>query len=197
LTIVFIEFPYNISDNRTLNNFAIQPDIFLSYPSQTDLTMAMRDIRDVLKSMGIHEDEIVSAAMQLYFPHPGVETREKAEAVFRQEMALALSDPNLALLIYAGVLLESEGERCNLPNLQPADYENDLTCLIADEVLGLAIAKYVGGYKGLFDYVRYDKAKPGILSRLGPFMDDVVAGLIGGVSANMYTRAALSEGSLH
>jgi alpha-ribazole phosphatase CobZ len=197
LTIVFIEFPYNISDNRTLNNFAIQPDIFLSYPSQKDLTMAMRDIRDVLKSMGIHEDEIVSAAMQLYFPHPGVETREKAEAVFRQEMALALSDPNLALLIYAGVLLESEGERCNLPNLQPADYENDLTCLIADEVLGLAIAKYVGGYKGLFDYVRYDKAKPGILSRLGPFMDDVVAGLIGGVSANMYTRAALSEGSLH
>ena len=103
--------------------------------------MAMRDIRDVLKSMGIHEDEILSAAMQLYFPHPGVETREKAEAVFRQEMALALSDPNLALLIYAGVLLESEGERCNLPNLQPADYENDLTCLIADEVLGLAIAK--------------------------------------------------------
>ena len=53
----------------------------------------------------------------------------------------------------------------------------------------------MGGYKGLFDYVRYDKAKPGILSRLGPFMDDVVAGLIGGVSANMYTRAALSEGS--
>ena len=159
--------------------------------------MAMRDIRDVLNSMGIHEDEIVSAAMQLYFPHPGVETREKAEAVFRQEMALALSDPNLGLLIYAGVLLESEGERCNLPNLRPADYENDLTCLIADEVLGLAIAKYVGGYKGLFDYVRYDKAKPGILSRLGPFMDDVVAGLIGGVSANMYTRAALSEGSLH
>ena len=49
----------------------------------------------------------------------------------------------------------------------------------------------MGGYKGLFDYVRYDKAKPGILGRLGPFMDDVIAGLIGGVSANMYTRAEL------
>lgn len=139
--------------------------------------------------MGITEDEIVSAAMTLYFPHPGVETREKAEAKFKREMDLALSDPNLSLLIYAGVLLESEGIKCNLPNLKQSDYENDLTCLIADEVLGLAIAKYVGGYKGLFDYVRYDKAKPGILSRLGPFMDDVVAGLIGGVSANMYTRA--------
>lgn len=152
--------------------------------------MAMRDIRDVLKSIGIGEDDIVSAAMELYFPHPGVETREKAEARFRQEMALALSDPNLALLIYAGVLLESEGEKGILSNLRSSSYERDMTCLIADEVLGLSIAKYIGGYKGLFDYVRYDKSKPGILSRLGPFMDDVVAGLIGGVSANMYTRAA-------
>ena len=151
--------------------------------------MADRDIREVLNGMGITEDEIVSAAMALYFPHPGVETREKAEAKFKREMDLALSDPNLSLLIYAGVLLESEGIKCNLPSLKQSDYDNDLTCLIADEVLGLAIAKYVGGYKGLFDYVRYDKAKPGILSRLGPFMDDVVAGLIGGVSANMYTRA--------
>jgi len=149
----------------------------------------------VLKSRGITEEEIISAAMELYFPHPGVETRERAEAVFRREMNLALSDPNLALLIYAALLLEAEGERRNLPNLKPSDYENDLTCLIADEVIGLSIAKYVGGYKGLFDYVRYDKAKPGILSRLGPFLDDALAGLIGGVSANMYTRAATNPGS--
>lgn len=151
--------------------------------------MADRNIREVLNGIGITEDEIVSAAMELYFPHPGVETREKATVLFKREMDIALSDPNLALLIYAGVLLEAEGTGCNLPNLKQSDYDNDLTCLIADEVLGLSIAKYVGGYKGLFDYVRYDKAKPGILSRLGPFLDDVVAGLIGGVSANMYTRA--------
>ena len=149
----------------------------------------------MLKSRGITEEEIISAAMELYFPHPGVETRERAEAVFRREMNLALSDPNLALLIYAALLLEVEGERRNLPNLKPSDYENDLTCLIADEVIGLSIAKYVGGYKGLFDYVRYDKAKPGILSRLGPFLDDALAGLIGGVSANMSTRAATNPGS--
>ena len=149
----------------------------------------------MLKSRGITEEEIISAAMELYFPHPGVETRERAEAVFRREMNLALSDPNLALLIYAALLLEVEGERRNLPNLKPSDYENDLTCLIADEVIGLSIAQYVGGYKGLFDYVRYDKAKPGILSRLGPFLDDALAGLIGGVSANMYTRAATNPGS--
>jgi len=153
--------------------------------------MADREIRDVLRGMGITMDDVVAAALELYFPHPGVETREKAEAVFRREMDLALSDPNLALLIYAGVLLEGEGKKACLPNLLPSDYENDLTCLVADEVLGLSIAKYIGGYKGLFDYVRYDKAKPGLLGSLGPFMDDCIAGLIGGVSANMYTRAVL------
>ncbi len=151
--------------------------------------MEDRDIREVLNSLGITLDDIVSAALELYFPHPGVETREKAEAKFRKEMDIALADPNLALLIYAGVLLESEGINHSLPNLKQSDYDNDLTCLIADEVLGLAIAKYIGGYKGMFDYVRYDKAKPGILGKLGPFMDDIIGGLIGGVSANMYTRA--------
>jgi alpha-ribazole phosphatase CobZ len=155
------------------------------------LYMAEKDIIEILQRVGISIDEIVSAALELYFPHPGVETREKAEQVFRKELNLALSDPNLALLIYAGVLLESEGEKGHLPNMRSSDYEQDLTYLIADEVLGLSIAKYVGGYKGLFDYVRYDKAKPGILGRLGPFMDDVIAGLIGGVSSNMYTRAVL------
>jgi len=152
-------------------------------------SMTERDIMDVLKNIGIGVDDIISAAMELYFPHPGVETREKAEAKFREELNIALSDPNLALLIYAGVLLESEGVKKNLPNIKQSDYDNDLTCLIADEVIGLSIAKYIGGYKGMFDYVRYDKAKPGILGKLGPFMDDVIGGLIGGVSANMYTRA--------
>ena len=153
--------------------------------------MAKKDIKDELNKLGITLDDIVTAALDLYFPHPGIETREKADRVFRKELDLALSDPNLALLIYAGILLEMEGIRNNLPNINQSDYDNDLVCLIADEVLGLSIAKYIGGYKGLFDYVRYDKAKPGILSKLGPFMDDVIAGLIGGVSSNMYTRAVL------
>ena len=147
------------------------------------------DIVEVLRDEGITVDDIVATALELYVPHPGVETREKADAVFRRELNIALSDPNLALLIYAGVLLEERGRMKMLPNLREEDYERDLTYLIADEVLGMSIAKYIGGYKGTFEYVRYDKAKPGILARLGPFMDDVIGGLIGGVSSNMYTRA--------
>jgi phosphatidylglycerophosphatase A len=54
----------------------------------------------------------------------------------------------------------------------------------------MAVAMYISGYKGHFDYVRFDRQKPGILGSLGPFLDDIVAGLIGGVSANMYDRGA-------
>ena len=122
--------------------------------------------------------------MQMYVHHPGVETEDEARTIFRRELEHALSDPNLCALIYAGLALERDvakgliffGDRYNI----------DAASLIADEVLGMSISKYIGGYKGLFEYIRCDKSKPGIVAELGPFMDDVVAGLIGGISANMY-----------
>lgn len=141
-------------------------------------------IKELLESQGISIEKIVSAAMQMHVPHPGVETKEEARKIFRRELEHALADPNLCALIYAGLALERDvakgliffGDRYNL----------DAASLIADEVLGMSISKYIGGYKGLFEYVRCDKSKPGIVAELGPFMDDVVAGLIGGISANMY-----------
>lgn len=147
-----------------------------------------KSIMTVLEEAGIPEDELVSTAMELYVPHPGVENRDIAEHVFKREMRHALSDPNLCILLYAGVLLEKEGEKGELPGMSKETFTRDLTFLIVDEVLGMSIAKYISGDKGIFEYVRFDKLKPGVLSKLGPFMDDIIAGLIGGVSANMYSR---------
>lgn len=147
------------------------------------------DIIDILEDDGITADMLLETAMKLYFPHPGIETRELAEERFKKELKIALSDPNLCILIYSGILLEREGVAGTLPNISVSSYEKDLTFIIADEVIGMSIAKYISGDKGMFEYVRFDKEKPGILSRMGPFMDDVIAGLIGGVSANMYTRS--------
>ena len=146
------------------------------------------DIIDILGDDGITADMLLETAMKLYVPHPGIETQELAEKQFRKELKIALSDPNLCILIYSGILLEREGVAGTLPNISVSSYEKDLTFIIADEVIGMSIAKYISGDKGMFEYVRFDKEKPGILSRMGPFMDDVIAGLIGGVSANMYTR---------
>jgi alpha-ribazole phosphatase CobZ len=148
-----------------------------------------RDIIEILEEEGITVQMLVDAALELYAPHPGIETRELAEEKFLKELDIAVSDPNLCLLIYSGVLLEKEGQEGRLPNISRSSYEKDLTFIIADEVLGMSISKYISGDKGMFEFVRFDKQKPGILAKLGPFMDDIIGGLIGGVSANMYTRA--------
>ncbi|MCZ7381006.1 MAG: alpha-ribazole phosphatase CobZ [Candidatus Methanoperedens sp.] len=147
-----------------------------------------RSIMKILEEAGLSEEVLVSAAMELYVPHPGVENREIAERVFKRELKHALSDPNLSMLLYAGMLLEKAGENGELPGMSKETFKKDLTFLIVDEVIGMSIAKYISGDKGIFEYVRFDKLKPGILSKLGPFMDDVIAGLIGGASANMYSR---------
>jgi len=147
-----------------------------------------RSIMNVLEDAGISEEVLVSTALELYVPHPGVENKEIAKKVFKRELELALTDPNLCILLYAGMLLEKEGEKGELPGMSKETFNKDLTFLIVDEVIGMSIAKYISGDKGIFEYVRFDKLKPGILSKLGPFMDDVIAGLIGGASANMYSR---------
>lgn len=145
---------------------------------------------ELLKHLGISFKDIVDTAMLLWAPHPGVETEGRAREAFSSELDRALTDPNLWVLLYAGVALERDAQEGRIPKLDPESYENDLTCLIADEVLGMTISFYVGGFKGHFDYARFDRLKPGILRSLGPFMDDIVAGLIGGVSAKMYDKGA-------
>jgi alpha-ribazole phosphatase CobZ len=149
------------------------------------------DIKEILADMGLSDEVLLSTAMELYVPHPGIETREKAESVFKHELDVALSDPNLCILIYSGIQLEKAGKAGQLPNLSKDSYDRDLTFLICDEVLGMSIATYIAGHKGTFEYVRFDKKKPGVIKELGPFMDDVIAALIGGVSSNMYTRAGV------
>lgn len=149
---------------------------------------ATHNILNILEDEGITVEMLVDTAMVLYIPHPGIETQELAENMFKKELKIALSDPNLCILVYSGILLEHEGKAGRLPDISVTSYEKDLTFIIADEVIGMSIAKYISGDKGMFEYVRFDKEKPGILATMGPFMDDVIAGLIGGVSANMYTR---------
>ncbi len=143
-----------------------------------------RPIMQRLEELGITLSKIVGAAMALFAPHPGIKSDKVARQIFVDELNNALADPNVGALIYAGIALERDAKGGMIPDLR--GYENDLASLVADEVLGMSIANYIGGYKGLFEYIRFDKTKPGILAELGPFMDDVIAGLIGGVSAKMY-----------
>jgi alpha-ribazole phosphatase CobZ len=142
---------------------------------------------------GITFKDLLDSALELFQPHPGVETEEKALKMLRKGFEQALSDVNVAALVVAGLRLEEDG-RCGLiPGLTDKDFRKDPLFLLADEMIGMAIAKYIAGTRGLFEFVRFDKIKPGILKRLGPILDDVVCGIIAGVSSNVYTMALVKK----
>jgi alpha-ribazole phosphatase CobZ len=60
--------------------------------------------------------------------------------------------------------------------------------LLSDEIIGMAIAECIGGTYARFEFTRYDQKKPGILSELGPFLDDAIAGLIAGCTSRLYSE---------
>jgi len=146
-----------------------------------------------LEERGITFEDLVKTALELYLPHPGVETREKALKLLKEGFDQALSDVNIAALTMAGLRLEEDGRRSLIPSLLNETFEKDPAFLVADEILGMAIANYIAGTRGVLEYVRFDELKPGMLKKLGPILDDAICGIIAGVSSNMYSRALRSK----
>ncbi len=56
---------------------------------------------DWLEKKGITLDSLVESALELFVPHPGVETREKAIEMLKAEFFEMGNDPNIATLIVA------------------------------------------------------------------------------------------------
>ncbi len=153
---------------------------------------ASRSLLDRLKERGITLEDMINAGLDMFIPHPGVETREKAAEMLREELLELISDVNVSSLVLAGLRLEEDAKRSLIPGLSPSSYSKDPVFLVADEVLGMSIANYAAGTLGHFEYVRFDKTKPGIIGKLGPFTDDVVGALIASASSRMYSRAMRS-----
>jgi alpha-ribazole phosphatase CobZ len=141
-----------------------------------------------LEEHGITMQDLIDAALEMYVPHPGIETPEKAAAVLKEELLDALSDPNVATLIIAAFHAQDDAEKGLIPGLS-IEYFMGRPGLVADELIGIAIAEYIAGSKGMFEFVRFDQAKPGILKKLGPLTNDPIGALIAGASSNMYTRS--------
>jgi alpha-ribazole phosphatase CobZ len=145
-----------------------------------------------LEQRGITMQDLVDAALEMYVPHPGVETPQKASIVLEEEIVVALSDPNVATLITAAFHAQDDAEKGLIPGLS-MEYFMGRPGLVADELIGIAISTYIAGAKGMFEFVRFDQAKPGILKKLGPLTNDPIGALIAGASSNMYSRAVKSK----
>jgi alpha-ribazole phosphatase CobZ len=138
-------------------------------------------IDERLKEKGINVDDMVAAALILYVPH-GLSERDAAGKI-REKIIKYLDDPNVSSLLLGAILLEKELFDSDRPEL-----EGDPIFLLSDEIIGMAIAECIGGTYARFEFTRYDQKKPGILSSLGPFLDDAVAGLIAGCTSRLYSE---------
>ncbi|HOT94683.1 MAG TPA: phosphatidylglycerophosphatase A [Methanoregulaceae archaeon] len=142
----------------------------------------MFEIEERLARKGITREALVEAGMALYVPH-GLSSAKAAERL-DSLLARHLRDPNVAALLIGAVLLEEE----LVERRKGSELGNDPVFLLADEIIGMAIAEVIAGTYARFEFTRYDQKKPGILGTLGPFLDDAVAGLIAGCTSRLYSE---------
>ena len=140
-----------------------------------------------LEELGLSVDDLVDTALKLFMTWSDV-SEEKVRIELKNTLNKILNNFNIASLLLAFIRLEEDGVRGLIPGLNLNDFKRDIAGLVADEVLGIALATYINGWNGLFEYYRYDRKKPGVISRLGPFLDDAVAALIGGVTSRIYSK---------
>jgi len=141
-----------------------------------------------LEDHGVTLKDLLDTALELYIPHPGIETREKAAELFKAGFYEALTDVNVSVLEVACFRAEEDAQAGLIP-LLPIEQFKRRPGLIVDELLGMTIANYIGGARAIFEFIRYDQSKPGILRKLGPIANDAISGLISGVSSRIYSGA--------
>ncbi|NLZ30524.1 MAG: phosphatidylglycerophosphatase A [Methanomicrobiales archaeon] len=143
----------------------------------------MFEIEHRLEDKGIRRKDIIAAAMELYVSH-GIEAEEAVD-LLDAKIGRAFQDPNVSSLLLGAILLEDElyWRRKN------SEIADDPVFLLSDEILGMAIAEVIGGTYARFEFTRYDQKKPGILNKLGPFLDDAIAGLIAGCTSRLYSES--------
>jgi alpha-ribazole phosphatase CobZ len=141
-----------------------------------------------LEAKGITLQGLIDSALEMFVPHPGVETEEKAAELLKKEFLDILLDVNVSTLIVAAFHAQEEAENGRIPGLTKERFLGR-PGLVADELIGIAIATYIGGSRAMFEFVRFDQAKPGILKELPPLTNDAIGALVAGVSSNVYTNA--------
>ncbi len=146
---------------------------------------------EYLEKKGISLKSLIDCALEMHVPHPGVETEEKASEMLTQEMLDILADVNVSTLIVAAFRAQEDAENGLIPGLTKERFLGR-PGLVADELIGIAIATYIGGSRAMFEFVRFDQAKPGILAKLPPLTNDAVGALVAGASSNVYTHALKS-----
>ncbi|MGZ7068419.1 MAG: phosphatidylglycerophosphatase A, partial [Methanobacterium sp.] len=139
-----------------------------------------KGIIDFIEGVGIKIDDLVKAGMELLV---GVEESEELRLKLHQQILKSLEDLNVVSFIIAGIRLEEDYMKHRVEGI---NVDDDPAYLYSDEVFGMSIANQIAGTKAIFNFKRYDEEKPGIISGLGPVLDDVFAGLVAGCMSKIF-----------
>ena len=141
------------------------------------------DAAGLIRNHGVSLDDLAETAFELYVGEADCDAMRKLKERFLGLLERNLHDPNIALLMNAASHLDEV--LASRPDRIFQD-DDDPEALVADELIGMSIAEYIGGKKALFNFIRYDRAKPGVLSRLPPFMDDAVGALVAATMTRLF-----------
>ena len=139
-----------------------------------------KDVLGYMKDVGVEVDDLVDAGMELMV---GVEESQEIREKLSKQIYHSLEDLNVVSFIIAGIRLEEDYEKHRVLGV---DVDDDPAYLYSDEVFGMAVANQIAGTKAIFNFKRYDEAKPGVISKLGPVLDDVFAGLVAGCMSKIF-----------
>jgi alpha-ribazole phosphatase CobZ len=139
-----------------------------------------KGVLDYMKDVGVEVDDLVNAGMELIV---GVTETQEIREKLKKQIYHSLEDLNVVSFIIAGIRLEEDYEK---HRVRGVDVDDDPAYLYSDEVFGMSVANQIAGTKAIFNFKRYDEAKPGVISELGPVLDDIFAGLIAGCMSKIF-----------
>ncbi|MEM1637277.1 MAG: bifunctional adenosylcobinamide hydrolase/alpha-ribazole phosphatase CbiS [Pyrobaculum sp.] len=101
-----------------------------------------------------------------------------------------LQDPNVWALIIAASELDAAGYAGLIPGVTPEEFAADTPRIVADELLGVALADYLGGFNAVLTLYWVERVKKrGAFRELGPFTDDVFSALLAAAYLDLYKKA--------
>jgi alpha-ribazole phosphatase CobZ len=139
-----------------------------------------KDVLAYMNDVGVKVDDLVDAGMEMVV---GIEKTPEIRDKLKKQIYHSLDDLNVVSFIIAGIRLEEDYEKHRVLGV---DVDDDPAYLYSDEVFGMSVANQIAGTKAIFNFKRYDEAKPGIISKLGPVLDDVFAGLVAGCMSKVF-----------